>query len=59
MSKEKQREIASKGGKSLSREIRKEIGKKGGMARARKFRENQVRQSYSGSYGTTATKGEG
>jgi general stress protein YciG len=42
MAPEKQREIASKGGKSLSIEIRREIGRKGGMARAEKLRKNFI-----------------
>ena len=40
MDPEKQRQIASKGGKSLSIEVRREIGRKGGMARAEKLRRN-------------------
>ncbi len=45
MSPEKQREIASKGGKSLSIEVRREIGRKGGMARAEKLRKNLLENS--------------
>jgi Stress-induced bacterial acidophilic repeat motif len=40
MSPDKQKEIASKGGKSLSIEVRREIGRKGGLARAEKLRRN-------------------
>ncbi|MHB8567341.1 MAG: KGG domain-containing protein [Nitrososphaerales archaeon] len=42
MDPERQKEIASKGGKSLSLEVRKEIGRKGGLARAEKLRKNSL-----------------
>ena len=50
MSKDKQREIASKGGKSLSLEVRRQIGRKGGMARARRLREKSSPSSMKESF---------
>ncbi|GEM_PF-4745134 len=42
MDPEKQKQIASKGGKSLSLEVRREIGRKGGLARAEKLRKSSA-----------------